>query len=121
MLEKISQAHQARQVQGEVPIYHRYTLGVAGDRFFKAMRDHQQLLASPCPKCQDRLLPPKMYCERCFEETSDDWVPLLGGRKKNQIEPVANSGYAIFNGYAGHLPTPKCAWTAGLYMGFGAV
>ncbi len=78
MLEKISQAHQAGQVQGEVPIYHRYTLGVAGDRFFKAMRDHQQLLASPCPKCQDRLLPPKMYCERCFEETSEDWVPLVG-------------------------------------------
>jgi uncharacterized OB-fold protein len=36
------------------------------------------LLASPCPKCQDRLLPPKLYCERCFEETSDDWVPLSG-------------------------------------------
>ncbi len=78
MLDKITQAHRARQVLGEVPIYHRYTLGVAGDRFFKAMRDQRLLLASPCPKCQDRLLPPKMYCERCFEETSDEWVPLVG-------------------------------------------
>ncbi len=40
MLDKITQAHQARQIQGEVPIYHRYTLGVAGDRFFKARREY---------------------------------------------------------------------------------
>ena len=78
MLEKIKQMGQARQVTGEIPIYHRYTLGVAGERFFKAMRDGRQILVSPCPKCQDRLLPPKMYCERCFEETSDDWLPLEG-------------------------------------------
>ena len=78
MLAKIRQTRDARQVSGDVPIYHRYTLGVAGERFFKAMRDQQQLLASPCPKCHDRLLPPKMYCERCFEETSDDWVPMSG-------------------------------------------
>ena len=78
MLDKLKQPVQARQVSGSIPIYHRYTLGVAGERFFKAFRDQQQILASPCPKCHDRLLPPKMYCERCFEETSDDWAPLQG-------------------------------------------
>lgn len=78
MLDKLKQPQQARQVSGNIPIYHRYTLGVAGERFFKALRDQQQILASPCPKCHDRLLPPKMYCERCFEETSDDWAPLEG-------------------------------------------
>ncbi len=76
MLDKLKQPQQAKQVSGEVPIYHRYTLGVSGERFFKALRDQQQILASPCPKCKDRMLPPKMYCERCFEETSDEWVPL---------------------------------------------
>ena len=78
MLDKLKQPQQARQVSGNIPIYHRYTLGVAGERFFKALRDQQLILASPCPKCHDRLLPPKMYCERCFEETSDDWAPLEG-------------------------------------------
>ena len=78
MLDKIKQPRLAKQVSGEIPIYHRYTLGVAGERFFKALRDEQQILASPCPKCADRLLPPKMYCERCFEETSDDWEPVEG-------------------------------------------
>ena len=78
MLDKIGQLQHARQVSGEIPIYHRYTLGVAGERFFKALRDNRQILVSPCPKCQSRLLPPKMYCERCFEETSDQWESLTG-------------------------------------------
>lgn len=78
MLDKASQPRNTMQVAGSIPIYHRYTLGVAGERFFKAMRDNQHLLASPCPKCADFLLPPKMYCERCFEETTDDWVVLEG-------------------------------------------
>jgi uncharacterized OB-fold protein len=78
MLDKISQPQRARQVTGEIPIYHRYTLGVAGERFFKAMRDDRQILVSPCSRCQERLLPPKMYCERCFEETSDQWESLTG-------------------------------------------
>jgi uncharacterized OB-fold protein len=78
MLDKIGQLQRTRQVRGEMPIYHRYTLGVAGERFFKAMRDDRQILASPCPKCHDWLLPPKMYCQKCFEETSEQWEPLSG-------------------------------------------
>jgi uncharacterized OB-fold protein len=78
MLDKIGQPQRVRQVTGEIPIYHRYTLGVAGEQFFKAMRDDRQILVSPCPKCRHRLMPPKMYCERCFEETSDQWESLSG-------------------------------------------
>ena len=78
MLDKLNQPQQTRQVSGSIPIHHRYTLGVAGERFFKAMRDERRILVSPCPECHERLLPPKMYCERCFEETSDDWEPVEG-------------------------------------------
>ncbi|MSQ07124.1 MAG: nucleic acid-binding protein [Dehalococcoidia bacterium] len=78
MLDKIHQSRQARQVTGEIPIHHRYTLGVAGERFFKALRDRQELLASPCPQCRDRLLPPKLYCERCFVETTEPWEAVEG-------------------------------------------
>ena len=78
MLNKISQPSRARQVAGEIPIHHRYTLGVAGERFFKALRDERRLLVSPCPRCQARLLPPKIYCERCFEETDAEWETLTG-------------------------------------------
>ena len=77
MWEKITRADQARQWRGEIPVHHRYTLGVAGERFFKAMRDEGRLLASRCPRCQDAFLPPKMYCERCFEETTE-WTSVEG-------------------------------------------
>ncbi len=77
MWEKSARSGEAQQLRGEIPIHHRYTLGVAGERFFKAMRDERRLLASKCPKCQETFLPPKMYCERCFEKTAD-WVDVRG-------------------------------------------
>ena len=73
----MARSGEMQQLKGEIPIHHRYTLGVAGERFFKAMRDEARLLASRCPKCNEVSLPPKMYCERCFEETAD-WVEVSG-------------------------------------------
>ena len=77
MLEKIGDPTSVRSRRGDIPIYHRYTLGVAGERFFRAMRDQGQLLASQCPGCNQRFLPPKMYCEACFQETRD-WSSVEG-------------------------------------------
>ena len=77
MWEKVTRPEEARYWRGDIPIHHRYTAGIAGERFFKAMRDERRLLASRCPRCQDAFLPPKMYCERCFEETTD-WIPVEG-------------------------------------------
>lgn len=76
MLEKIAQPQNLRQIAGNIPIHHRYTLGIAGERFFRALRDEARILAAPCAQCQTALLPPKMYCERCFQETGNDWIPI---------------------------------------------
>lgn len=78
MLDKVGQTFQATQVAGEIPIHHRYTVGVAGQRFFQAMRDDRQLLAAGCSGCPAKLLPPKMYCERCFCDTAEEWTALEG-------------------------------------------
>ena len=77
MWQKISRPEEVRARLGDIPIHHRYTLGVAGDRFFREMRDNKRIMASTCPKCTDAVLPPKIYCERCFEETAD-WRPVEG-------------------------------------------
>ena len=77
MWEKITRSDEALHRRGSIPVHHRYTMGVAGERFFKEMRDQRRLLASRCPSCQEAFLPPKMYCERCFEETTD-WMPVIG-------------------------------------------
>ena len=52
-----------------------YTTGVAGDRFFKTLRDKGVLSATYCPKCDTTYMPPRMYCENCFEEL-DTWKEL---------------------------------------------
>ena len=77
MWQKIARSGEARAWRGNIPIHHRYTLGVAGERFFKALRDEKQLLGARCPKCRQVMLPPKIYCERCFEETTE-WLPISG-------------------------------------------
>jgi uncharacterized OB-fold protein len=58
---------------GDMEADYIYTAGVAGDKFFKALRDEGKLLATPCEACKITYLPPRMYCERCFSEL-DKWV-----------------------------------------------
>ena len=65
------------QWRGNIPIHHRYTVGVAGQRFFAALRDEKVILASRCEGCGDRFLLPKIYCERCFVETPE-WSRVEG-------------------------------------------
>jgi uncharacterized OB-fold protein len=77
MWEKVARSDAVLHRRGDIPIHHRYTMGVAGERFFRAMRDEKRLLASRCPGCRTAFLPPKMYCESCFEETTD-WIPVEG-------------------------------------------
>ncbi len=77
MIGEIEMPERIVQWRGNIPIHHRYTVGVAGQRFFTALRDEKIILASECPSCRDRFLIPKIYCERCFMETPD-WSPVEG-------------------------------------------
>ena len=58
---------------GDMEADYIYTPGVAGDKFFKALRDEGKLLATLCEACKITYLPPRMYCERCFSEL-DKWI-----------------------------------------------
>ena len=60
--------------QGEVPIYSVYTLGVAGDRFFRELKETGRVLGHPLQLLQPALyVPPRLYCERCLADLSDAW------------------------------------------------
>lgn len=50
-----------------------YTAGVAGERFFTALRDDGKILATRCRACDVEYLPPRIFCERCFADVSDTW------------------------------------------------
>ena len=78
MLEKITNPERVRTVGGSIPVRHRYTPGVAGDRFFRALRDKGEILATPCAACGVVYVPGRMFCERCFAAL-DEWVPVGPG------------------------------------------
>ncbi|MGH2712000.1 MAG: Zn-ribbon domain-containing OB-fold protein [Actinomycetota bacterium] len=67
MFEKISDPKDVILVEGQVPIRHRYTPGVAGEVFFKALRDQAKFVASRCGSCGITYCPPRLFCERCFD------------------------------------------------------
>jgi hypothetical protein len=78
MLEKITNPERVRTVEGAIPVRHRYTAGVAGDRFFRALRDRGEILATPCTACGVTYVPGRMFCERCFAAL-EDWVRVGPG------------------------------------------
>jgi uncharacterized OB-fold protein len=72
------------RVEGDFPVYFRYTAGLAGEKFFREIKDNARLVASRCPKCDLNYLPPRIYCERCMA-------------KLNEYVYIANNGIVEAN------------------------
>ena len=79
MLEKIALPDEVRRWDGEFPVRHRYTPGVAGTAFFTALRDRGVLLGSRCEACSYTYVPARLFCERCFAELAADMEVGPGG------------------------------------------
>jgi len=54
--------------EGNIPVNYVYTYGLAGEKFFRAIKDKGTFLATYCPHCDISFVPPKIYCDRCFEQ-----------------------------------------------------
>lgn len=57
---------------GKIPIQSSYTAGKAGQRFFTALKQEGRLLASRCGECDQVYFPPRQFCERCFNELTEE-------------------------------------------------
>ena len=75
LTERLQFAHEAKAWRGEIPLQSRYTMGLAGERFFRTLKDEAKLTATYCPNCDYTYLPPRAYCERCFAELTE-WVEV---------------------------------------------
>src|SRR5438093_1251814 len=71
LLERTTDARKFRHWEGDVEADYIYTSGVAGERFFVALRDEGRMLASRCAACKLDYLPPRMFCEDCFAELTE--------------------------------------------------
>lgn len=59
-------------VPGSLPIAHRYTAGVAGERFFRALWERGAFLATRCPACGIVACPAAAFCPRCLGATDEE-------------------------------------------------
>lgn len=57
--------------RGDIPIHSLYTAGVAGQIFFKALKERGELVGTRCTSCNQVYLPARQFCERCFEELTE--------------------------------------------------
>ncbi len=75
MKERLKKTNEIRTWYGDIPVYYRYTLGIAGERFFREIKENGRLMGTHCPKCGVTYLPPKIYCEDCHSHL-DEWVVI---------------------------------------------
>lgn len=80
--ERIRSPMDMIHVEGEIPVNYLYTAGVAGERFLREIKENAKILGIKCRRCNTVHVPPKVYCERCFERL-DEWVELTG---EGQVE-----------------------------------
>jgi uncharacterized OB-fold protein len=72
---RIEHARDALTWKGDMPITSRYTAGMAGERFFREIKDNAKLWGTRCTECDLVYLPARLYCERCFSQL-EEWVEV---------------------------------------------
>ena len=77
--ERIDKPSEIKSWPGTIPVHNLYTVGIAGEKFLRAIKDQGKLLAASCGKCQKDFLPPKIFCPYCLQELKE-WreVPSRG-------------------------------------------
>ena len=78
---------------GSLPVTSRYTYGLAGERFFRALKEDGAILGSYCPNCDHTYVPATVFCERCLSELTD-WHDM-------GLEGELHTFTVLFAGYDG--------------------
>ena len=69
--EKITKNTELTFWKGKIPVSYVYTYGIAGEKYFREIKENAKLVGTKCKRCNFIYLPPQMYCERCFERLED--------------------------------------------------
>ena len=70
-LDRITNPMHIRHWPGDMEADYIYTLGVAGERFFKEIKENEKIMGAKCPCCNIVYVPPRMYCEKCFAKLEE--------------------------------------------------
>ncbi len=72
ILDRLDHLHRVRAVEGDLPFYSVYTAGIAGERFFRALKDEGKIMGTYCAECDVMYVPGRLYCEQCFAHLDDE-------------------------------------------------
>jgi hypothetical protein len=65
--ERIEKNTELTAYPGEIPVNYLYTYGIAGEKFFRTLKEKGQFTGSKCKSCGVTYVPPRIFCERCFD------------------------------------------------------
>lgn len=72
ILDRLDHIHRVQTVEGDLPFYSVYTVGIAGERFFRALKDEGKITGTRCARCEVMYVPGRLYCEQCFAHLDDE-------------------------------------------------
>jgi len=62
--------------RGSIPLQHRYTAGVAGERFLRGLKEGK-IYGTRCARCNYTYVPARLYCERCLSHLGQQaWLEI---------------------------------------------
>lgn len=74
-LERITDPREIEHWTGHMETDYVYTLGIAGEIFFREIKENAKIMGAKCKKCNLIYVPPRLFCERCFEKLNE-WVEV---------------------------------------------
>lgn len=74
--ERLSKTTEQSSWRGEIPLEFVYTMGRAGEKFFRAIKDEGKFLGARCDRCDIVYVPPRIYCEQCLSRLEDSYVEV---------------------------------------------
>ncbi len=79
LTEKIHKNTELTSFPGYIPTSYLYTCGIAGEEFFRKLKDKGKFTASKCKACGVTYFPARIFCEQCMGHIEDTFeVPLSG-------------------------------------------
>lgn len=73
--ERIGEVSKVKVWYGELPVESLYTAGIAGERFFRFLKEKGEITGTRCDGCGVVYVPGRIFCERCFNSL-DKWVKV---------------------------------------------
>lgn len=76
LTERLQDTTQVGYWTGEIPLEYIYTYGRAGEAYFRNLMEKGTFLGARCEKCCITYVPPRTYCEKCFDRLEGKYVPV---------------------------------------------